>query len=88
MSRCYLCGKPISDDERQIRRRVRTGDRTRTSYTTGKALESVTTFGRRVVCARCARFLDRSSLRNLLCKHSFVLLLLTLLMIYLLYLTC
>ena len=83
MSRCYLCGKQIPEDERQIRRRVRTGDRTRTSYSTGKALESLTTFGRRVVCAGCARFLDRSSLRDLLWKHAVVLLTLALLAIFL-----
>ncbi len=85
MSRCYLCGKQILLEERQIRRRVRTGDRTRTSYNTGKAVESLTTFGRRVVCAGCARFLDRVSIREMLWKHGVALVLLTILMLFLLF---
>lgn len=47
----------------------------RVSYRTGKVTEAVTTFGDRVVCARCASLLDRQRLTGELRKHLLTLIL-------------
>lgn len=61
MSTCYTCGRHIEPTEPSLRRRVRTGDRTRVSFRTGKVVEGVTTYGMRTVCRACSRRLDRTS---------------------------
>lgn len=75
MSTCYLCSRLIPPDDPRHRRRVRTGDRTRVSYRTGKVTEALTTYGDRVVCARCASLLDRQRLTGELRKHLLTLIL-------------
>lgn len=69
MSTCYICGRHIEPTEQNLRRRVRTGDRTRVSFRTGKVVEGVTTYGVRVVCQRCAARMDHSAQRLLLWRH-------------------
>lgn len=77
MSTCYTCGRHIEPSEPSLRRRVRTGDRTRVSFRTGKVVEGVTTYGQRTVCKRCAARMDRamSHLRSDLLVLLFLLLL-------------
>lgn len=70
MSTCYRCGRQISADEPGLRRRVRTGDRTRVNYRTGKVVEGLTTFGMRTVCSRCAGYLDHVRERTYLLKQA------------------
>ena len=69
MSTCYICGRHIEPTEPSLRRRVRTGDRTRVSFRTGKVVEGVTTYGQRTVCKRCAARMDHSAPRMLLWRH-------------------
>lgn len=69
MSTCYTCGRHIEPTEPSLRRRVRTGDRTRVSFRTGKVVEGVTTFGQRTVCRRCAARIDHVAQRMLLWRH-------------------
>ena len=76
MSTCYICGRHIEPSEPSLRRRVRTGDRTRVSFRTGKVVEGVTTFGQRTVCPRCAYLLDRNTRLANLSKHVFAVILL------------
>lgn len=66
---CYLCGRPIPSDVTRHRRRVRTGDRSTVSFRTGKMISAHTTYGLRVVCDRCARFLDHQRSTGELRKH-------------------
>lgn len=56
---CYLCGSKILGNNRQLRRRVQTGDRFVRRARTGRILNRNFTFGMRVVCASCARRMDR-----------------------------
>lgn len=56
---CYLCGRLMQSDATYKRRRVRVGERIRTVYRSGKRVESVASYGIRVVCQRCAHFLDK-----------------------------
>lgn len=59
MTHCYLCGCKLSPDKRRIRRTVKTGEWVRRSYK-GDRLSAVQThYGKRLVCGRCARLLDR-----------------------------
>lgn len=58
MARCFRCGQLIPSDKRHFRRRVRTGDRSRVVSSKGRSYETVTSFGMRVVCGRCAGQLD------------------------------
>lgn len=66
---CYLCGRAIPSDSAHIRRRVRTGDRSRSSYGSGKVVSAQTSYGMRVVCRRCATFLDRERTQREVIKH-------------------
>jgi DNA-directed RNA polymerase subunit N (RpoN/RPB10) len=58
MARCFRCGQLIAADKRHFRRRVRTGDRSRVVTAKQRTKETVTSFGMRVVCSSCARYLD------------------------------
>jgi hypothetical protein len=81
---CYLCGTELGPEDRHWRRRVKTGEHTSTRYRGGKVSAVHTSYGMRVVCGQCVRFLDRQKLSRELIAHLVVLGLLALVVGYLL----
>ena len=69
MSYCYLCGKPIPNTQRHVRRKVKTGEHETKAYFGGKAKSVKTYYGLRLVCRACANRLDRGNLRRELLYH-------------------
>lgn len=55
---CYLCGSAIDPEKRHLRRKVRTGERLRRSYKSGRPVSAMYSAGFRVVCPRCAKRVD------------------------------
>lgn len=80
---CYLCGRAIPPELKRHRRRVRTGDRSSVSLRSGKVTARHTTYGQRVVCDRCAYFVDRQQVAEEVRKNLGVLGMLVLLLLFL-----
>jgi hypothetical protein len=64
MATCYRCGRPIPSTEFKLRRKVKTGETIRRRYPNPNISSLRTTFGIRVVCAVCARSIDREIARG------------------------
>jgi hypothetical protein len=58
MANCFRCGKQLSEHEPRRRRRVVTGGSERKSYPRSHLRETQARFGMRIVCTRCAKFID------------------------------
>ncbi len=84
MANCYRCGRLLEADEGRPRRKVRTGEHTRTRYPNATLVSIQTHYGMRVVCRGCAKRIDRNLLRTENFKNLQVLVLLAALIIYVL----
>jgi len=76
MTHCYRCGRVISESKRQLRRKVQTGEWVRRTYSRSRIEAVQKHYGRRVVCAQCARTMDRQAVLKELSAHAWVLALL------------
>jgi hypothetical protein len=85
MSNCYLCGRPILDSQYHRRRKVKTGEYERRRYPNPKISAVQTTYGMRIVCAGCARMLDRQKIAKLWLEHLPVLVALAVLLLVILF---
>jgi hypothetical protein len=63
MANCFRCGTYIKPGGRQERRRVKTGEATRWRYPRAFVSSTTHRYGMRVVCASCARGIDRQEQR-------------------------
>lgn len=79
MKYCFLCGSVIDSQKPAIRRRVKTGDWTRTSYKKPLIRAVQTHFGMRIVCTRCSRWLDQRDVFQDIVRNALPLLALALL---------
>lgn len=61
MPTCYRCGRSIPASRSQLRRKVRTGEWLRRSYSNGKVSSVNVHYGLRVVCPSCAISIDREN---------------------------
>ena len=64
MANCFVCGRSIPPGEPTQRRKVKTGEWARRRYPKPKITSVNTHFGIRVVCASCARRIDREFTRQ------------------------
>jgi len=53
-----MCGQTIPPTVHHFRRKVKTGERTRRISSRANPVAVTTSFGQRIVCAKCARILD------------------------------
>ena len=69
MPHCYVCGRPLPADRKRVRRRVKTGEWNRKSYSGGRIKATQTHYGLRMVCGGCAKFLDKTGTRDEWMRH-------------------
>lgn len=61
MPNCFRCGREVPSSRHQLRRKVKTGEWLRRTYSKGKVSSVNVHFGLRVVCKTCARSIDREA---------------------------
>ena len=64
MANCYICGRPLNESRRRLRRRVKTGEWVRNDYRSGKPSSVQNRFGPRIVCQGCAKRIDARDVRS------------------------
>jgi DNA-directed RNA polymerase subunit N (RpoN/RPB10) len=70
MPNCFRCGRPLTDTNTRLRRKVQTGEWVRRGYGKSKILGTQTSFGMRIVCKGCVQWLD--SCEGRLARHQWV----------------
>ncbi|MBS1703679.1 MAG: hypothetical protein JST12_18595 [Armatimonadetes bacterium] len=85
MAHCYLCGSELPSHVHHVRRKVKTGEHVRKRYPRSGISATQSSYGMRIVCKRCARFLDRQDLKRDLMREWLVGLALIILILLFLY---
>jgi hypothetical protein len=67
---CYTCGRYFRPKEPHLRRRVKTGEKYRKQYKSSKVELIYASYGMRIVCKNCAKYIDRMQIRNELLAHA------------------
>ena len=67
---CYTCGRYFRPEEPHQRRRVKTGEKYRKQYKSSNVELIQATYGMRIVCKNCARYLDSLESKRELSKHA------------------